>query len=169
MRKRRKKLLEFWKNLRTFVQFFQKFLLFYVCAYTLMTRPSCFPFESAWCCGLKCAPTICWASSVLSKAIVLSTHCLKSCLLTVCFNAILCCLCGGKLLACGTKSAPFWANSNRSLKSEIIMPGLSSLEDRMYLKLVGQISAYVPICPVLSCTWEWNHCHNCRVMLHLLL
>jgi hypothetical protein len=37
MRKRRKKLLEFWKNLQTFVQFFQKFLLFYVCAYTLLT------------------------------------------------------------------------------------------------------------------------------------
>ena len=29
-RKRRKKLIEFWKNLRTFVQFFQTFLLFYV-------------------------------------------------------------------------------------------------------------------------------------------
>ena len=42
MRKRRKMPLEFWKNSRTFVQFFQKFLLFYVCAYTLISEKHLF-------------------------------------------------------------------------------------------------------------------------------
>ena len=56
MRKRRKKLLEFWKNLRTFVQFFQTFLFFYFFAYTLFSKK----FDSSLEVVCRCSTTRYW-------------------------------------------------------------------------------------------------------------
>ena len=94
-----------------------------------ITRPSGFPLESAWCCGLKWMPGIDLASGKDNRIMVPSVYCLYNSPLIGCCNKMYLSRSGGIFCDCGRKLGdtggvmPLTANSHSVLKSWGSTPG----------------------------------------------